>query len=171
LIQKWIKEPIEYKDYPLDKEFTSLEVGIKQDVKHTLLRNIWKGKDMAHCDELVKVLELDLFKGEDNKRSSTFEILLRRRFVQEKVNVITILKKVYEKYVPDEKELSEDALIKSFISKVSQSKFDSMFFTHYRARFTFDDSLKTLSKYVDRNSKDVRRFYFNMSQRRYKHKD
>ena len=45
---------------------------------------------------------------------------MRRRFVVDKSDPIGILKQVYSKHVPDEKDLDEEGIIKSFIAKVGQ---------------------------------------------------
>ena len=42
--------------------------------KHTLLRRVWKGKDIEHCKELIKQLNLNLFEDLDNKNNHSLQI-------------------------------------------------------------------------------------------------
>jgi hypothetical protein len=102
----------------MEKEFELLDDKVKRDVKHTLLRNIWKGKDMSHCSELFKLLDINLFKDKDKKNNSTFEIVLNGGFSSNGVNPISVLKTIYERYFPDEKHDSDESRIKSFISSI-----------------------------------------------------
>jgi hypothetical protein len=118
LIQLWIKDKDKYAEYPIKDEFLKLTEGMKRDIQHTMLRRIWKGKDVSHCKDLYYILKIDLFKTEDKKGNGTFEIILSSRRLGERLDPIKTLDKIHKEYLPDEKYTDDDSLVEAFIQKV-----------------------------------------------------
>ena len=67
---------------------------------------------MSHCKELLKILNVDLFRDQDKKGNQTFEIILYGRYTRDQIDPIERLKDIHKVYLPDVNHETEESMIR-----------------------------------------------------------